>query len=332
MVTATRLVPSCAHTRAVGGVRSFESNTKRSGERPFTDRVVNCGLSLIAVPDPTRIASASRRRRCAHARAVAELIHFESPLAEAIRPSSETAAFTVMRGRLRSTSDANPAIRCSAWRWCGPWITSIPAARSASTPSPEPRLGSSAPTCTRATPARTISGAQGGGAALMVAGGEGHEQRRSARAVARLFERDDLGVVLARGLVTPFADDLAVAHEHRSHRRVGSRRAHASAGQHQRPAHRPLHADQVASSPRRHPAPRGNKKPRGMFASGQDARRTGRTSPPRTSRTFSHPDCTVGSRIPRDHARALARLRSRAITAGGDLHPAPKVRICWVRA
>jgi len=43
--------------------------------------------------------------------------------------------------------------------------------------------------------------------------------------------------------------------------------------------------------------------------------------------TFSHPDCTVGTGI----APVPAPKRSRAVTAGRELHPAPKVgHIGWL--
>jgi hypothetical protein len=60
---------------------------------------VSCGSSASAVPIPTATASTSERQRCTSARLSGPEIHFESPAAVAVKPSSVTADFSVTSGR-----------------------------------------------------------------------------------------------------------------------------------------------------------------------------------------------------------------------------------------
>jgi hypothetical protein len=81
-------------TFAVSGVRNLESRTTRSGEAPGTIRTVSCGSSCSRVRAPTRTASHPARMACDTCRSGSPLIHFASPVREAIRPSSVWAYFS----------------------------------------------------------------------------------------------------------------------------------------------------------------------------------------------------------------------------------------------
>ena len=78
---------------ASGGARRVESSTTRIGETPGTIRTVSCGSSCSRVRAPTRTASQPERIACATCRSGSPLIHFASPVREAIRPSSVWAYF-----------------------------------------------------------------------------------------------------------------------------------------------------------------------------------------------------------------------------------------------
>src|SRR5918994_1510635 len=93
------VVASSSRTRAVGGVRRVESRTTRTGDAPATMRTVSCGSSVTTVPTPTSTASHAARKAWEMARSPSPLIHFESPLAVAIRPSSVCAYFRTTCGR-----------------------------------------------------------------------------------------------------------------------------------------------------------------------------------------------------------------------------------------
>src|SRR5438270_5384087 len=86
-----------ASSRAAGGGRSALSTTTRSGHRPPPSgrRVVSSGSSRTAVPAATRTASWAWRSRCAPSRASGEVIHRDSPVWVAIRPSSDIANLAV---------------------------------------------------------------------------------------------------------------------------------------------------------------------------------------------------------------------------------------------
>ena len=73
---------------ASGGARRVESSTTRIGEAPGTIRTVSWGLSASTVSAPTITASQAARMAWETRRSSAPLIHLESPLLVAIRPSS----------------------------------------------------------------------------------------------------------------------------------------------------------------------------------------------------------------------------------------------------
>ena len=103
-------VERCRKTRARGEVRSCASTTTRTGSRPPSIRQVRRGLSAITVPAPTITASHSRRHRWTSARDSRELIHCESPLAAAIRPSSDIASLSIANGRPSVTRVMKPSL------------------------------------------------------------------------------------------------------------------------------------------------------------------------------------------------------------------------------
>ena len=91
------------------------------------------------------------------------VIHFDSPLASAVRPSRLIASFTRSHGRPRSKRLKKPGFSSRAASCSRPGSTAMPAARSSSMPRPATcGLGSSAATTTRATPALTRASAHGG--------------------------------------------------------------------------------------------------------------------------------------------------------------------------
>ena len=90
-------------TFAVNGVRARESKTiRRIGfailHPPSSILAVKDGSSTSTVFTPTRIASLADRNFIPYPRAFSPVIHFDSPLAVAIFPSSVIAAFTVTNG------------------------------------------------------------------------------------------------------------------------------------------------------------------------------------------------------------------------------------------
>ena len=98
VTTRVPLAAPPASTRAVSGMRNLLSRMIRRGSRPSTSLTVSCGSSISTVPIPTNIASCSRRSLWARRRAPEPLIHFDSPVAVAMRPSSDWANFTVTKG------------------------------------------------------------------------------------------------------------------------------------------------------------------------------------------------------------------------------------------
>ena len=90
---------SSPRTRASSGVRNALSRTTRAGEAPGTMRTVSCGSSARTVPTPTMTASHAARRACETRRSSSPLIHRESPVEVAMRPSSVWAYLTMTRGR-----------------------------------------------------------------------------------------------------------------------------------------------------------------------------------------------------------------------------------------
>ena len=90
---------------AVGGVRSWVSSAMRMGEAPDTRRTVSWGSSLSTVPTPTRTASQAARSAWESSRSRAPLIHLESPVAVAIRPSTVCAYFSTTHGPVVARHD-----------------------------------------------------------------------------------------------------------------------------------------------------------------------------------------------------------------------------------
>ncbi|OQC18435.1 MAG: hypothetical protein BWX71_02827 [Deltaproteobacteria bacterium ADurb.Bin072] len=75
-----------------GSISSRGSRMIRTGSRPPSMRQVSMGLSLMTVPDPTMRPSTLFLSSWTWARDSPELIHRESPVAEAILPSRVMAA------------------------------------------------------------------------------------------------------------------------------------------------------------------------------------------------------------------------------------------------
>src|SRR5215213_11460653 len=95
----TSVAASALKTLAFIGTRSAESRTTRSGDAPGTMRTVNWGSSRRMVPMPTTTASQAARIACEIWRSASPLIHWESPLVVAMRPSRVWAYFSTTYGR-----------------------------------------------------------------------------------------------------------------------------------------------------------------------------------------------------------------------------------------
>ena len=160
-----RVGASPARTRPRPTVASPGSSTTRSGgtnAMSSSKRTVSCGSSASTVPAPVSNAPARARQCITSRRDASPLIHFESPLASAVRPSRLQASFTRTHGRLRSTRDRNPRFNCRADAAIRPCSTTIPAARSASKPAPSTcGNGSRIAATTRPTPAAIKASTQG---------------------------------------------------------------------------------------------------------------------------------------------------------------------------
>ena len=183
--------------------------TTRTGSRPPAIRQVRRGLSAATVPAPTITASASLRQRWTSARDAGELIHCESPEAAAIRPSSESASFSVTNGRPRVTRVMKPRFRRRHSSSSTPTydLDSRGAQNCDAAPAhrriridasdhhpPHSRLHQRARTWRRAS--------------LMRAWLERHVSRRAARLRTRAGERHGLGMWTAAGGGRSLADDL----------------------------------------------------------------------------------------------------------------------------
>lgn len=97
------------------------------------------------------------------ARAASLVIHWLSPLASAVLPSSEAASLTVTNGRPVVMRRKKPLLSACASSSQTPSVTSIPAACRRAMPCPATSgLGSRQATTTRATPAAISASAQGG--------------------------------------------------------------------------------------------------------------------------------------------------------------------------
>ena len=90
---------------------SVVSSTIRVGEAPGTMRTVSCGSSRITVPTPTMTPSHAARSACDSRRSDSPLIHLESPVDVAMRPSSVWAYFSTTYGRsVRGRTSPSSAI------------------------------------------------------------------------------------------------------------------------------------------------------------------------------------------------------------------------------
>ena len=105
-VVMTSVGAASARICASGGRRSVVSRTIRRGEAPGTRRTVSWGSSARTVPTPTSTASHAARRACDVRRSASLLIHFESPVRVAMRPSRVCAYFRTTYGRASVTDTA----------------------------------------------------------------------------------------------------------------------------------------------------------------------------------------------------------------------------------
>ena len=138
----TRIADSPCNICASEGVRPRESRTIRAGgwasARVLSSsdsgkaslRSVRRQSSASTVPTPVTIKSDSARRRCTSWRASSPVIHWLSPEAIAVRPSSDVAIFTVMRPYPRRILSKKPAKSCSTASAPMPTSTAMPASRS----------------------------------------------------------------------------------------------------------------------------------------------------------------------------------------------------------
>ena len=146
-----------------GRSRRLSMTTRRGWREHGTCRTVSSGSSRRTVPMPVSMAHERARSAWTSRRAASPVIHRLSPLASAIRPSSEAADLMRIHGRPRDMRARNPrwASRASAAR--SPVSTRMPAARSLARPRPfTSGLGSSSAATTRATFAATSASAHGG--------------------------------------------------------------------------------------------------------------------------------------------------------------------------
>jgi hypothetical protein len=124
------------------------------------------GLSSRTVPTPVSTAPARLRKAWPSARAASPVIHWLAPLSSAVRPSSDTAAFSRTQGVPRRMRVKKPMLSSAAcWRSApsSSSITVTPAARSRSLPCPATSgFGSAMALKTRAMPARASASQQGG--------------------------------------------------------------------------------------------------------------------------------------------------------------------------
>ena len=183
-----------------------------------TSRASSRGASARTVPIPTATASDAARSSCTRRRDSSP--ETQRRPGTVTRPSSVTAALYVTNGR-PSDFQTRHASFCRRAARSSRSSTSMPAARRRSRPRPSTTgFGSRAPTTTRATPGVDDRVGAGRRAAVVRARLERHVERRTARRVARLLERDRLGVADAVVLVPALADDLAVAHDDRADDRM----------------------------------------------------------------------------------------------------------------
>jgi hypothetical protein len=140
---------------SVGGVCSRLSTTTRCGCRGVsTSRTSSRGLSSSTVPTPVSTALARARQAWPSVRAASAVIHWLTPLARPVLPSSDAATFMRTQGCLRTMRLKKPMLSSRASAAPGPTSTSTPAARSRPKPWPATSgFGSASEATTRRTPA-----------------------------------------------------------------------------------------------------------------------------------------------------------------------------------
>ena len=170
----------------------------------------------------------------------------------------------------------------------------------------------------------------GGRPAPVTAGLQGDIEGRPGRVLGTGGQGVALGVEAPAFLVPPLADDPAVLYDDAAHHGIGADPPHPPLGQRQGPGH-PLGILQLGS-------PRNEKSPESRRLSGHTRQKNSEiptafqkqqtdgtgASPLRIF--FFHPDFTVGSGVPPDHA-SLPKTgggRLAGCTAGRELHPALK--------
>ena len=158
------------NTREPSGVRARGSSTMRRRVGPRhsalgrrTSRSVRPGSSARIVLTPTRMASASCRSFIPSRRASGPVIHFDSPLAVAILPSSVIAAFTVTNGSPAMIQWLNATLISAACSANKPCSTAMPLRLSHRKARPAcSGLGSVAATTTLEMPALMMACVHGG--------------------------------------------------------------------------------------------------------------------------------------------------------------------------
>ena len=108
--TRVAAAPAFVSTRARSGTRKRPSRMTRNGLRPPRTRQVSSGSSRMTVSAPTRTTSCVARSRCTKRRLSSPVIQRDSPLAVAMRPSSDAASLSVTSGSPVVTCLRNAAI------------------------------------------------------------------------------------------------------------------------------------------------------------------------------------------------------------------------------
>ncbi len=167
------------------------------------------GSSASTVPAPVTMAPERARQRCTSRREASPLIHLDSPLARALRPSRLVASFTRSHGRPRSHARQEAAVERARLRFHQARIaTAMPAVRSLSKPAPSTcGNGSRIAATTRDTPAAIKRVRARAGATGVRARFQRYVRGRALRAIARGAQCEDFRMRLAGALVPAFADD-----------------------------------------------------------------------------------------------------------------------------
>ena len=157
-------LPSRTRPRATVA-RPGSSTTRKGGDTsvPSGKRTVSCGSSASTVPLAVNRAPLRARQCCTSMREASEVIHFDSPLASAVRPSRLMPSLIRSQGRPRSIREKKPRLSSRASASISPDSTAMPASRNFASPAPfTASKGSRVAATTRVTPAATNASAQGG--------------------------------------------------------------------------------------------------------------------------------------------------------------------------